>query len=301
MNRRSDEKPRRGCFSNCFITFLILVILLSCGLFLWADLSTSLTERPASLDKTGLFSTTANILILGSDTRESGESGESGRADTIMILGLKMFRKSNSLLSIPRDSRVEIEGHGIGKINAAYFYEGQDLMVSTVKNLTDLKINHIIEMDFQGFKELVDAVGGVMINVSERLVDDKSGANFEPGTYLMDGDQALAYVRSRATASADLGRIERQQYFLRQLMKRLADPSVFILRSPKIFIALKNNVKTDMNAAHLFKYGIFMAWLGLKSLNAETLPGKTATIDGVSYVVIDQGKAFDTIERLFGD
>jgi len=298
LNRRSDEKPRRGCFSNCFVTFLILVILLSCGLFLWADLSTSLTERPASLDKTGLFSTTANILILGSDTRESGESG---RADTIMILGLKMFRKSNSLLSIPRDSRVEIEGHGIGKINAAYFYEGQDLMVSTVKNLTDLKINHIIEMDFQGFKELVDAVGGVTINVSERLVDDKSGANFEPGTYLMDGDQALAYVRSRATASADLGRIERQQYFLRQLMKRLADPSVFVLRSPKIFLALKNNVKTDMNAAHLFKYGIFMAWFGLKSLNAETLPGKTATIDGVSYIVIDQEKAFDTIERLFGD
>jgi len=298
LNRRSDEKPRRGCFSNCFVTFLILVILLSCGLFLWADLSTSLTERPASLDKTGLFSMTANILILGSDTRESGESG---RADTIMILGLKMFRKSNSLLSIPRDSRVEIEGHGIGKINAAYFYEGQDLMVSTVKNLTDLKINHIIEMDFQGFKELVDAVGGVTINVSERLVDDKSGANFEPGTYLMDGDQALAFVRSRATASADLGRIERQQYFLRQLMKRLADPSVFVLRSPKIFLALKNNVKTDMNAAHLFKYGIFMAWFGLKGLNAETLPGKTATIDGVSYVVIDQGKAFDTIERLFGD
>ena len=298
MNRRSNEKPRRGCFGNCFVTFLIIVILSSCGLFFWADLSTSLTERPASLDNTGLFSTNVNILILGSDTRQSGESG---RADTIMILGLKMFRMSNSLLSIPRDSKVEIEGHGVGKINAAYYYEGQDLMISTVKNLTGLKINHVVEMDFQGFKELVDAVGGVTINVSERLVDDKSGANFEPGTYMMDGDQALAFVRSRATASADLGRIERQQYFLKQLMKRLADPSVFVLRSPKIFLALKDNVKSDMNVAHLFKYGVFMALLGLKNLNAETLPGNTATIDGVSYIVIDQEKAFDTIENLFGD
>ena len=115
------------------------------------------------------------ILILGRDSLDT--EGERGRADTIMLLYLDPTELTGSLLSIPRDTLVEIPGHGEDKINAAYAYGGEELMIKTIQDLIGAEINHYVTLDFQGFINLVDAMGGVDITIDRPLVDPKSGAN----------------------------------------------------------------------------------------------------------------------------
>lgn len=279
-------KPkRRWRLWGCFLIFLSALVILGGLLLLFLDYRTSIGPRPESLAGTSIFSPSANILLIGSDTRQKDKKG---RADTIMILHVSALRSKNVLLSIPRDTKVLLEGHGEGKINAAYAYGGPDLLVRSVENLTDLRINHVVELDFEGFVKLVDAMGGVTITVQEPLVDPLSGANFQPGTYHMDGEQALAFVRSRATASADLGRIERQQHFLKEMLKQLLSPATLI-RSPQLFLSLTNYVKTDMNAMQMITSGT-LSGFGLKGFEAYTIPGKPAMIGGISYIVVDEAE-----------
>ena len=132
------------------------------------------------------------ILILGRDTRDT--ESERGRADTIMLLYLDPRELTGSLLSIPRDTLVEIPGYGEDKINAAYAYGGEELMIKTIQDLIGAEINHYITLDFQGFIDLVDAMGGVEIIIDRPLVDPKSGANLSPGEHHLTGEQALAYT-----------------------------------------------------------------------------------------------------------
>lgn len=279
-------KPkRRWRLWGCFLIFLSALVILGGLLLLFLDYRTSIGSPPESLAGTSIFSPSANILLIGSDTRQKDKKG---RADTIMILHVSALRSKNVLLSIPRDTKVLLEGHGEGKINAAYAYGGPDLLVRSVENLTDLRINHVIELDFEGFVKLVDAMGGVTITVQEPLVDPLSGANFQPGTYHMDGEQALAFVRSRATASADMGRIERQQHFLKEMLKQLLSPATLI-RSPQLFLSLTNYVKTDMNAMQMITSGT-LSGFGLKGFEAYTIPGKPAMIGGISYIVVDEAE-----------
>ncbi|GFP33665.1 hypothetical protein HKBW3S42_02002, partial [Candidatus Hakubella thermalkaliphila] len=136
------RKPkRRWRLSGCFLIFLSALVILGCLLLLFLDYRTTMGPRLESLAGTSIFSPSVNILLIGSDTRQKDEEG---RADTIMILHLSALRFKNILLSIPRDTKVPLEGHGEGKINAAYAYGGPNLLVRSVENLTDLRINHVI-------------------------------------------------------------------------------------------------------------------------------------------------------------
>ena len=206
------------------------------------------------------------ILILGRDTRDT--EGERGRADTIMLLYLDPGKSTGSLLSIPRDTFVEIPGHGEDKINAAYAYGGEELMIQTVQEFIGAEINHYVTLDFQGFVDLIDAMGGVDITIDRPLVDPKSGANLSPGDHHLTGEQSLAYTRSRATELGDIGRIQRQQHLFRELVAQKLNVQ-YLSNIPHYFNILIENTRTDLEVFTILRYS--KAALSFDSENFETV------------------------------
>ena len=158
------------------------------------------------------------ILLLGSDKRADGSvAGE--RSDTMMVARVAADRKSVSVISIPRDSWVEVPGHGDAKINAAFAFGGPALAVQTVENLSGVRIDHVAVIDWEGFKQLTDALGGVTVKIPKTVYDPYRKKTWEAGTHLLDGEDTLTYVRQRAgLPGGDLDRVKRQQNVIRELV-----------------------------------------------------------------------------------
>jgi LCP family protein required for cell wall assembly len=169
------------------------------------------------------------FLVIGSDKRAS-EAEDPGRSDTTMLVRLDPDKGLISMMSIPRDLKVEIPGYGTGKFNEAYSYGGTKLTLQTVKELTGLPINHVVNVDFLGFAQGVYAIGCVYTDVDRRYYHSNEGVppseqyaeiNVQPGYQLMCGKQALDYVRYRHT-DTDIVRSARQQDFLSQARSRIS-------------------------------------------------------------------------------
>jgi len=205
------------------------------------------------------------ILILGLDTRDT--LNDRGRADIIMMLYLDPKEITGSLLSIPRDTLVDIPDHGEDKINAAYAYGGEELMIKTINSFLGAEINHYVTMDFEGFIQLIDALGGVDINIERPLVDPKSGANFSAGNHHLTGEQALSYTRSRSTELGDIGRIQRQQQLFKELLEQKLDVR-YLSSVPYYFNILMDNTRTDLDILTILSYS--KAILSFSSENFET-------------------------------
>jgi LCP family protein required for cell wall assembly len=168
-----------------------------------------------------------NILILGSDKR-AGEELDPGRSDTTILLRLDPDKKAIAVLSIPRDLKVEIPGYGTGKFNEAYAYGGPKLTLQTVKQMTGLPINHVVNVDFLGFVRAVYAIGCVYTDIDRRYYHSNEGAaeqyaeiNVKPGYQLLCGKRALEYVRYRHT-DTDIVRSARQQDFISSARERIS-------------------------------------------------------------------------------
>jgi LCP family protein required for cell wall assembly len=147
-------------------------------------------------------------LIVGSDARE-GVSG--GRTDTIILLHVPDGDGPNLVLSVPRDSFVEIPGRGENKINAAYAFGGPQLLVETVESATGVRVDNYVEIGFDGFVDVVDAVGGIEVCPKEPIDDPRAGLQIDEGCQEIDGEQALGYSRSRDFADGDITRAEHQR------------------------------------------------------------------------------------------
>ncbi len=205
------------------------------------------------------------ILILGRDTRNT--ENDAGRADIIMLIYLNPKENTGSLLSIPRDTLVEIPGYGEDKINAAYAYGGEELMIKTISSFLGAEINHYVTLDFEGFVDLIDALGGVDITIDRPIVDPKSGANFSAGNHHLTGEQALSYTRSRSTELGDIGRIQRQQQLFKELLKQKLNVK-YLSSAPYYFNILIENTRTDLDILTILKYS--KAVLSFNSENFET-------------------------------
>jgi LCP family protein required for cell wall assembly len=181
-----------------------------------------------------------NILLVGTDSRDdltdeqrrelrTGSTG-GARADTIMVLHMPGLGGDPTLLSVPRDSYVEIPGYGFNKINAAYALQGPELMVDTVEQATGLAIEGYVEIGFDGFVEVVAAVGGVRMCLPEPVVEERSDLDLPAGCQELEGKDALNYVRMRyADPRGDLGRVERQRQFLAALVQEMTSPSTLLV------------------------------------------------------------------------
>jgi LCP family protein required for cell wall assembly len=194
-----------------------------------------------------------NLLIFGSDSRISAgdpSQWEAGaqRTDAIMLVHIAADRSGAYVVSLPRDSWVTVPGHGKAKINAAFSWGGPALAIRTVEQLTGVKIDHMVVTDFTGFARITDLLGGVTITVPKATHLGNSSQTISAGTYRMDGQTALAYVRERYTLPAgDLDRVKRQQNWIRGIMRSAAvsgvqtDPE----RLLSLVDALATNISTD--------------------------------------------------------
>lgn len=210
-------------------------------------------------------------LIVGSDKREDGvlEDGEEGeRSDTIMLLQLPDTGHA-ALISLPRDTLVDIPGYGSAKINAAYSYGGAPLLVETVEGLTGLTVDHYVEVSMGGVKNLVNAVGGVNLCYDADVSDSYSGMEWTAGCHDVNGEQALAFSRMRySDPRGDIGRAERQRQVVSKVIDKAASPATLVRpwRQRALVAAAAENLTTDPDTSLL---GLAQAGLGLRSAMGE--------------------------------
>jgi LCP family protein required for cell wall assembly len=260
-----------------------------------------------------------NVLVLGSDTRVGLSPEEQAafgtpetvggeRTDTIILVHIDPRREKAVVVHFPRDLRVDIPGHGIDKINAAYEYGGPRLTVRTVHAYTGLPIHNYVEVNLAGFQGIVDALGGVRICVDRPMHDKEARLDLpRAGCYTLDGDRALAFVRARHVEGdivPDFSRIARQQQFMRAMMNKLL--SVRALLDSEVIGEALSNVRTDerLDAGDLLYLGQKLRELaqedpsGARSLDFRVVPGVPQTIGDVSYVVPDPVDAKELFDRL---
>ncbi|WP_046214409.1 LCP family protein [Paenibacillus wulumuqiensis] len=202
-----------------------------------------------------------HILLLGTDSRDDGSNG---RSDSMMVATIDPVSKKAYLMSILRDTYVEIPGHGRSRINAAYSYGGAPLAMQTVSQLLGVPVNSYVTIDFEGFKALVDEMDGVDIDVEKDMyyTDGGDGHRYDidlkKGYQTLDGTHALQYVRFRHDATSDFTRTERQRKFLTALAAKMQS-STSIVNLPGILKATAPYIKTNMSASTMLK----LAGLGM--------------------------------------
>jgi LCP family protein required for cell wall assembly len=277
------------------------------------DAFSGLGERPAKS-----VQGTQNILLLGSDSRDGGAydpdakpntgTVKNERSDAIMVLHIPEDHSKAYIISIPRDTYVfvpEHDGHGgtKAKINAAFAWGGIPLTVLTVERYTGVKIDHVVKIDFNGFKKMTDAVGGVDVNVEKTVTDPRSKRTFKAGMNHLDGAGALDYVRQRyGLPGSDFDRIRRQQIFIRALMQKATDSGT--LTNPvklKHFLdAATESLTVDQS------FSLSDLAMELRSLRADDIKFVTSPhlgsqiVDGQSVVVSDKAKAsalWDAVDK----
>ena len=208
-------------------------------LYLEHRLSENITRIPGVFDgldqrpsrPSGRAGGALNVLVVGTDRRSdvptTGSDARAAswvpgaqRSDALMILHIAADRRSAAIISIPRDTWVNVPGYGMHKINAAFSYAGPSLTIATVEQLTDVRIDHLAVIDWSGFEALIDAAGGITVTVPATVTDSVRDITWTAGEHRLDGEQALAYVSQRhGLPLGDLDRIQRQQVVLRTVMQ----------------------------------------------------------------------------------
>ena len=277
--RRKRGNPVKRFFGCSGWIVLALVISLILFVF-WTDSRLSRTDAlPPGNASSG---SGTNWLLVGSDSRqglseedqaELGTGGDVGigRTDTIMLLHIPRSGTAQ-LVSIPRDSYVNVPGFGSDKINAAFTYGGPQLLAQTVEEATGVGIDHYAEIGMGGLANVVDSVGGVEICVEEAITDPLAGIDLAAGCQDLKGADALGYVRTRATAQGDLDRVQRQREFFAALLDKITSPATLI--NPFRAISLINNtsksfmVNEDDHVWHLARVALAMS----SGVDTETVP-----------------------------
>jgi LCP family protein required for cell wall assembly len=226
-------------------------------------------------------------VLLGSDARAE----EASRSDTIVVA-----KAGEGMLVVPRDTLVEIPGVGEDKINAAFAVGGPELTVETLEDFTGVPIGNYIVVHFDGVEEIVNALGGITLEIRQPMRVGIEGKRYSipPGTQTLNGGEALAYVRYRGGPAADIGRIGRQQRFLRELVQESTSLKK-LHRLPATMLVLWRNSETNMNPLEAVRFALQMRLWG--GIEAETYPGTPLYIGGISYWVPDRGSGERVVEE----
>ncbi|HWT92843.1 MAG TPA: LCP family protein, partial [Solirubrobacteraceae bacterium] len=234
------------------------------------------------------------ILAVGSD-RRAGEGGK-GRSDTMLLV--RIAGGSVSMLSLPRDLRVEIPGHGVGKLNAAYALGGMKLLIATVREQLGVKVDHFVQVDFGGFRTVVGTLGGVYLPVDGRYLhrNDGTAANnyadidVHPGYQRLSSEKALQFVRFRH-GDSDFYRAARQQLFLREVGRQLQARATDVSALPSLVSSIAEVTTSDLDSVGE-TLGLAQTLHGTPPdrINRVVLPADGAMIGGVSYVVASRAQ-----------
>jgi LCP family protein required for cell wall assembly len=253
-----------------------------------------------------MLSNPSTILVLGTDEGPNREGPF--RSDAIMIVRTDPDEHRIALLSIPRDLRVEIPGRGPDKVNAAYAYGGPTLAIRTVQRLTGIQPNHVIVVNFSKFREVIDTLGGITVNVPDRILSNKfacpfatearcdrwPGWRFNRGEQEMDGRRALVYARIRINqldpSENDLTRGERQQAVIQAMADEITSFHTF-LRLPFIGDDLVAPLATDLSANQFIQLGWVKRRTPSSGILRCRLGGTIADIDGQSFIIGSEDNA----------
>jgi polyisoprenyl-teichoic acid--peptidoglycan teichoic acid transferase len=244
-----------------------------------------------------------NILIIGSDKRAS-EPEDTGRSDTTILLRLDPDQSTISLISIPRDLKVEIPGIGTGKFNEAFAYGGPKLTLQVVKEMTGLPINHVVNVDYLGFVRAVDAIGCVYVDVDRRYYHSNAGLppseqyseiNIKPGYQLLCGKKALQYVRYRHT-DTDLVRAARQQDFLSDARERVPIADLVLDRNELVDIFTEYTTSDISDKETMLQVLKLFIDSRNSTINEVNFPAEL----GPSYVYSSPGMIEEAVEKFLG-
>ncbi len=230
-----------------------------------------------------------NFLILGVDTKNIQENNKT-RTDTIMVASINKTNNEASLISIPRDTRVEIKGRKYkDKINHAHVYGGVDLTKETVENLLKISIHNYIKVDYVVLERIIDEIGGIEINVpmdmkySDPYADPPLKIDLKKGIQVLSGDEAVQFVRFRkGYADQDLGRISAQQSFIKALLDQ-ALSTKNIMKIPKLIDIFFEHTEADLTKSEVVKYSLKGMKIKSSEIKMGTIPGKSEMINNVWY------------------
>gem|GEM_PF-281491 len=226
-----------------------------------------------------------NTLVMGSDAGSNKGEGGWCRSDVMMLICLQERDKRAIVISIPRDTRIELPGHGTNKINAAHAFGGPSSAIDAAKSLLGIDVHHYISMNFDGFKKIINAIGGVPIHLNKPINDPHSG-RLPQGDLLLDGEQALIVVRSRKLPGGDIDRIQNQQAFLKALMTK-AESMKSAWKAKRLVDIVASTCKMDYAAGQLTNLAEELRGFKIENVQFVTVPGDSRMISGVSYFVAD--------------
>lgn len=233
-------------------------------------------ETPVNLDEKDSFS----VLLLGIDTGDLGRTDQ-GRSDAIMVATVNPTDGQTTIVSVPRDTYVDIVGHGTtDKINHAYAFGGASMSMDTVQKFLDIPIDHYVAMNMAGIKELVDAVGGVEVN--NDLKFENEGNTFDIGKIHLNGEQALSYTRMRYDdPNGDYGRQGRQRNVVAAVAKKALSLDG-VSQYKEVLSAIEGNMKTDMDFGMMQKIALDYRD-AFKKVEQVQMQGDGFMQDGISY------------------
>lgn len=312
---KREEKRRFRRRRTLFIIGLLVFALLLCGITAYytfhrhfPTLSTKVerdSDAPGAAESQRL-----NVVILGADEKPD----DPGRTDTIMVASWDMSNQQVSVVSIPRDTMVSIPGRtGYHRINAAHVFGGPELTLKTLSEFLGIPLQYYVKVNFEGFKQIVDTLGGVTINVEKPMDYDDYAQDLhihlEPGVQRLNGEQALGYVRFRHDGLGDValvdesrpiydGRIDRQQKFVKALIKEVLQPKT-LTKLPALVQDLIDTV--DTNIPYSLIPQLAMQAVNVQNLKVETvvLPGRGQNVNGASYWVSEESQLQLLVDRLF--
>ncbi|MBU3103781.1 LCP family protein [Clostridium gasigenes] len=319
---KMKKQMRRRRITTLIIT-LIIVAIIGGGIYIYSFLSgLNSSSLPGAVDPIG--KNPVNILLLGMDVGDAdqAENKVGQRTDTMMVLNYNPSTKKAQIVSIPRDTKIEVDGaydkngnsQKIWKMNAAYPIDGEKEVTLQVEKILEIKINYMVKVDYSAFRKIIDAIGGVEMYIEQDMFydaeDQNLHINFKAGeTVNLDGEEAEKFVRWRKNndgsgfPNADLGRIENQQKFISKAIEKCLSPSV-VVKIPKILKAVSDSLDTNLDANQMLKYAMQMVKLNKEDIVMTTLQGESKDIydpvDGldISYFIYNKQMNLELLKSL---
>ncbi|MBF7081613.1 LCP family protein [Desulfallas sp. Bu1-1] len=291
-----------------FVFLLLLAGLFSGGFvaannYLWPWLTgNNLVSKNDGRDEMNLARLDGlNVLMMGVDERQNDKSL---RTDTMILANINNKDNRISLLSIPRDTKVNLPGHGVNKINAANLFGGPEMAMDVVSELTGMPVDYYIITNFNGFKGIVDALGGVTVDVEkdmryhERAYGGAYNIDLQKGVQRLNGDQALMYARYRYDELGDITRTQRQLKLLTAIGEEVMKPGT-ITKLPRLIPEIYKNVETNMGLKQMVAMARAARNIDNVQIVTQTLPGWFLNENGVSYWYVDPEEAKQVAAALF--
>lgn len=313
LRRRMRHRVRWQRFALLSVSVFLLFAIIS-----WASmysffraLSTKLTGPYADAVPVPVPGQRINILVMGLDKPNDDLKGSVdirdtvSRSDTMILVSIDPETKDVSLLSIPRDSRVNIPGIGMDKINAAHAYGGSKggpaLAMKTVRDFLGVDVHYYVRTNVQGFARIVDLLGGVEMDIPEDMVykdpTQDLEINLKKGKQWLNGEKAMEFVRYRQYVDGDIGRIKAQQDFIQAVIKRAFNFGI-VFKLPSLYSELVKLIDTNMDAGTMMNLATMAARFNSDKVQMATIPGTDQYIDEISYWIPDQAKTREVVDRL---